>query len=208
MNQNLEKERDEEFFELMAIIKKEEDHYFFKIVPEVKKELREFIKEMKETDFEFVKNRRLEYIISEIKRLEKDTKLTFGLFKKNGFSFIGDVILKVSKYYEKSKKLKRFQFEYHSIKFNKESNQSLPEGYIEMARNADCAQFVDVKKRVGGKAWCLCPFHEDTNPSLCCYDGDKGFFCFSCNKGGDAITLVREIHGLGFKDSVNFINNK
>lgn len=201
------KNTDEEFFELMAIIKKEEG-YYSKTVLGVRRELREFVKEVKDTDPEFVKNRRSEYLESEIKKLEEDIKETFELFKKNGFSFVGDVILKTSKYHEKSKRLKRFQFEYHSIKFNKESSQSLSEEDIEMARSADCAQFVDVKKRVGGKAWCLCPFHEDTNPSLCCYEGDKGFFCFSCNKGGDAITLVRELHGLGFKDAVMLINNK
>ena len=200
----------EEFDDKMiAAMKKEKDYYSSRTVSEVKKELRKFAEEIKETDPEFVKSRRLEYILPEIKILEKEVKTILELFKKNGFSFVGDVILKVSKYSEKNKRLKRLQFEYRNIEFDKESNQNiLKEEDIEIARSADCSQFVDVKKRTGGKEWALCPFHRDTNPSLCCYEGDKGFFCFACNKGGDAITLVKELHGLEFKDAVNFINNK
>lgn len=194
--------------EVIAIIKKEEIYYYSKVVPEVKKKLREFTEEVKEIELEFVKNRRLEYLGNEIKQLEKETKEIFELFKKNGFSFFGDVILKVFRYSEKVKKIKRFQFEYRSIKFNKGSTQSFPEEYIEMARNADCAQFLDIKKRVGGKAWTNCPFHNEKTPSFCCYEDGKGFFCYGCGVGGDAITLVRKLHNMGFREAVNFINNK
>ena len=191
----------EEFDDKMiAVVKKEEEHYSFRVSSEVKKELKEFVKEMKETDSEFVKSRRLEYLVSEIKKLEEDTKETFKLFKKNGFSFIGDVVLKVSKYYEKSKKLKRFQFGCHSIKFNKEFNQSLSDEYIEMARSYPIENLIDIKKN-----FALCINHDDHKPSMYCKN--NFVYCFSCGFSADSIGVAMKIHNLGFKDAVQFLNN-
>jgi DNA primase len=42
------------------------------------------------------------------------------------------------------------------------------------------------------KATCLCPFHNDKNPSLK-IDGERGIYkCFSCGAGGNALGFVRE----------------
>jgi len=42
------------------------------------------------------------------------------------------------------------------------------------------------------KATCLCPFHDDRNPSLK-IDGERGIYkCFSCGSGGNALKFVRE----------------
>ena len=42
------------------------------------------------------------------------------------------------------------------------------------------------------KATCLCPFHNDKNPSLK-IDGERGIYkCFSCGSGGNALGFVRE----------------
>lgn len=43
---------------------------------------------------------------------------------------------------------------------------------------------------------CLCPFHKDRHPSMRIYPNDKGFYCFSCGKGGDVITFVAALFGL------------
>lgn len=49
-----------------------------------------------------------------------------------------------------------------------------------------------------GKVRCICPFHDDTNPSLVCDLEKRTFKCFSAdctigNIGGDVITLVAKI---------------
>ena len=45
-----------------------------------------------------------------------------------------------------------------------------------------------------------CPFHgDDRNPSMKLYPGDKGYYCFTCNKGGDVIDFVRQYEGLDFE---------
>lgn len=57
-------------------------------------------------------------------------------------------------------------------------------------------------RRVGQRYVGLCPFHQEKTPSFN-VNPTLGFFkCFGCQKGGDAITFVREIDGLDFVDAV------
>ena len=49
---------------------------------------------------------------------------------------------------------------------------------------------------VNGKGLCLCPFHEDRNPSLKIYPDGKGFYCFTCGTGGDPIKFVALLQGI------------
>ena len=44
-------------------------------------------------------------------------------------------------------------------------------------------------KRHGNRAWTRCPFHEERTAPLCLYEGDRGFYCFGCHEGGDAVRL-------------------
>lgn len=44
-------------------------------------------------------------------------------------------------------------------------------------------------KRNGPRAWARCPFHAERTASLCLYEGDRGFYCFGCHEGGDAVRL-------------------
>ncbi len=44
-------------------------------------------------------------------------------------------------------------------------------------------------KRHGNRAWARCPFHDERTASLCLYEGDRGFYCYGCHEGGDAVRL-------------------
>ena len=48
--------------------------------------------------------------------------------------------------------------------------------------------------RRGGSMWTCCPIHSENTPSLKFYEGDKGWHCFGCGKGGDAVTLYAELY--------------
>lgn len=49
----------------------------------------------------------------------------------------------------------------------------------------------------GGKAWACCPLHGERTPSLRLYeDAERGFYCFGCHKGGDAVKLYQELYRL------------
>jgi DNA primase catalytic core len=63
------------------------------------------------------------------------------------------------------------------------------------------------------RATCLCPFHDDRNPSLS-IDGVRGIYkCFSCGAGGNVFSFVREyskIQGdeLSFSEAVKFVESQ
>ena len=48
----------------------------------------------------------------------------------------------------------------------------------------------------------LCPFHEDTKPSLFVSENKQIFKCFSCNTGGDGIKFVMLIENCSFQKAV------
>jgi len=87
-------------------------------------------------------------------------------------------------------------------------NGEITKENIEMARNANCKDYVKVVRESVGTAWSICPFHNEKTSSFCCYEGERGFFCYGCGKGGDAIDLVRELYQINFVEAVKFIIKK
>ena len=48
----------------------------------------------------------------------------------------------------------------------------------------------------------VCPFHDDTNPSMHINPEKQIFKCFVCGTGGTAITFVQKYEHLNFMDAV------
>ena len=60
-------------------------------------------------------------------------------------------------------------------------------------------------KRSGRQWMARCPLHGERTPSLSVAP-DKGvYYCFGCQRSGDAITFVREIEGLDFAGAVEML---
>ncbi|MCP4022295.1 MAG: hypothetical protein GY729_10670, partial [Desulfobacteraceae bacterium] len=59
-----------------------------------------------------------------------------------------------------------------------------------------------VLKKKGKNYIGLCPFHEDTDPSLSVNPAKKLWNCFGCGAGGDAIRFVEMYDRLEFPDAV------
>jgi len=57
-------------------------------------------------------------------------------------------------------------------------------------------------KRSGVNNFGLCPFHNEKSPSFNVNSARQIFHCFGCGEGGNAITFLMKIEGLGFKDAV------
>ena len=53
---------------------------------------------------------------------------------------------------------------------------------------------------------CLCPFHDDTRPSLTFHIGRNRFRCFVCDAHGGVIDLVRGVKGLSFREACNWLD--
>lgn len=70
-------------------------------------------------------------------------------------------------------------------------------------------QYLDLKWVISPRKWvkrgrslmCSCPLHKDSKPSLAVDEGKQIWHCFSCGKGGDAITFVMAKDSLGFREA-------
>jgi len=63
-------------------------------------------------------------------------------------------------------------------------------------------------KKTGAQWMGLCPFHGEKSPSFS-VNAEKGvYYCFGCQVSGDVIDFVREIEGLDFASSVEFLAAK
>ena len=57
-------------------------------------------------------------------------------------------------------------------------------------------------KKAGSNWRGLCPFHQDTNPSLNVSETKQIFKCFACGKGGNVFTFLQEYEKIGFIEAV------
>lgn len=64
-------------------------------------------------------------------------------------------------------------------------------------------------ERRGATTQALCPFHQDTRPSLNLYPADGAsaahYHCFACGAHGSAIDLVKKVQGLEFLPAVQWL---
>lgn len=64
-------------------------------------------------------------------------------------------------------------------------------------------------ERRGVQTRALCPFHQDTRPSLNIYPADGSsqahYHCFACGAHGSAIDLVKQVEGLDFLPAVQWL---
>jgi len=61
--------------------------------------------------------------------------------------------------------------------------------------------YLELKKN--GANWkCVCPFHDDSNPSLVVSPSKQIYHCFSCGAGGDSIKFVMEYEKLTYPETI------
>ena len=48
----------------------------------------------------------------------------------------------------------------------------------------------------GSRFWCLCPFHDDSRPSMAVNQDKQFFYCFVCQESGNAIHFLRKYEHL------------
>ena len=59
--------------------------------------------------------------------------------------------------------------------------------------------------RKGSTLMGVCPFHEERTGSFSVSPGKNLFHCFSCNRGGDAITFIMEKENLSFMEAIELL---
>ena len=65
-------------------------------------------------------------------------------------------------------------------------------------------------KRAGSVYKTLCPWHEDTHPSLVLYErtGENHCHCFSCGKGGSVIDFVMQHESWSFREACQWLSHE
>ncbi|MDE2101284.1 MAG: AAA family ATPase [Patescibacteria group bacterium] len=61
-------------------------------------------------------------------------------------------------------------------------------------------------KNIGGRMMCVCPFHDDKNPSLVIHQ--QRFRCFGCEANGDVIEFVTKLQGCTVPEALQIIVDK
>lgn len=69
------------------------------------------------------------------------------------------------------------------------------------------SDFVSLKKR-GANYIGLCPFHSDRNPSFSVSKSKGLCKCFSCGKGGSAVTFIMEHEHLSYNEALRYLAKK
>jgi len=82
----------------------------------------------------------------------------------------------------------------------------IPETFVhDVLDRTDLVQLIgaSVKLHKAGSSYKgLCPFHQEKTPSFHVHP-DRGFFyCFGCQKGGDSIRFLRQLHGYSFHEAI------
>jgi len=66
-----------------------------------------------------------------------------------------------------------------------------------------------VTLRRKGREWaCLCPFHDDHNPSMYVVPHKQIYHCFVCGAGGDAISFVMNYHKASFREALQILADR
>lgn len=66
-----------------------------------------------------------------------------------------------------------------------------------------------VQLRRKGREWaCVCPFHDDHNPSMYVVPHKQIYHCFVCSAGGDAISFIMNFHKMGFREALQLLADK
>lgn len=61
--------------------------------------------------------------------------------------------------------------------------------------------YLELKKN-GANFKCVCPFHNDTSPSLVISPAKQIYHCFACGAGGDSIKFVMEYEKLSYPETI------
>lgn len=117
-----------------------------------------------------------------------------------------DMVLSVE--YERQGKLKKtikyFNKHIKQLKEKPENVQHVDYDIEYIKENADIEIVMGepAHKKEPNRWWFLCPFHNDTNPSLLWNVKEKYFHCFVCGQSGDIFTIYQHLTGDNFKDAL------
>jgi DNA primase len=80
---------------------------------------------------------------------------------------------------------------------------------IEAIKSVKILDFLPGQVRRTGKTFStICPFHDERTPSFHIYPESNSFHCFGCDKSGDLIDLVMQLHSVDFSGACELIASR
>lgn len=70
------------------------------------------------------------------------------------------------------------------------------------------SDFLPELRKKGGVYTCCCPFHSERTPSFTVNPARNRWFCFGCQKGGDAVEFLREHQNMSFSEAIEYLCRK
>ena len=61
---------------------------------------------------------------------------------------------------------------------------------------------LDLIEQATGDYSCVCPFHDDTEPSMRIYTETDSYHCFGCNAGSSVFDFVMQYDNISFKEAL------
>lgn len=146
----------------------------------------------------------LEIRETEIKKLEAELKFEYEKYLDFGFkntphwlkSICGDRIKNLIK------KLNSKKVGLEFIKQNKKKSSEITSEMIARAKQYPVEKLIEVNRA----GFALCPFHNETTPSLKIFK-DNAWRCFGCGAYGDTIEFIRKKNSLNFVEAIKFLVN-
>ena len=107
------------------------------------------------------------------------------------------------------KKAKKYSFEWGMWEDSGKlfSENTITDNDIEIAKEIPVENFVKIERNERLRSWALCPFHTERTPSFCVFKSSNKYYCFGCQKRGDVINLIMELHGLNFIEAVKYLRH-
>ena len=91
---------------------------------------------------------------------------------------------------------------------NSNYSESISQKVIDAADIVEIvSEYITLEKK-GNDYKGLCPFHNDSNPSLSVSPSKKLFKCFSCNTSGNVISFVSKIENISYKEALKKVADK
>lgn len=100
--------------------------------------------------------------------------------------------------FDKTAEISKYNMKIASFRRPRKAHVGITNHDIGRAREVPCNKLVEVNRT----NMALCPFHDDRTPSMRWYRDSNRLYCFSCNRGWDTISFLRERDGLSFVQAV------
>lgn len=180
--------------------------YLMVQAPQVKQSIAEFKNEILAQDSQWVRERRMEFLEAEQRRLLIKLRRLQMLALKDLLFFPQELKQSINRL---EKQTKFLSYEYASLARDKAPDDQRDEAMVQKCREVPIENLVEgsfERTGIGLKKMC-CPFHNEKTPSFIIYQ-DNSWHCFGCGAHGlNAIDFIIKKKQTDFRGALGVLRN-